>query len=773
MLIKQNQSYAKKIDFQKLTIPAINLLDPVELIRLKSQIESEATKVIVSINKIENLMQSILYNHKQLTKIEHECNQIFTVERVNAWKSQIEPQKTNELIICFAGTGNSIHLAGEYHSEHTRNQNRALAYHVPGVASDPTGQYDPDNIGTEGKIIGRVLQPRCSRIPGLTRADKTIKGSGLIESVQDAYNFIIHVTNSNLLEDDSTIILLGHSRGAVAALLLAKKLLIEKTILGNKKLKIVAHDPVLGQVVPQGAFTILNKQYNINELLYCDLPLPQDNQIHVTMPLAMSDMRSVEFAHIDLLKLRDQLGNSLSIELHPGHHNSALMTAEHINSNIASMKLDRFPMNKWLMLNFSCEPVQRMKGFHQLNQDYRYLMNHYYLLDDKAVLSPEVMKECIRIYSRWIIEDYQAILINPSFHAAMTTLPRYVSKTVCTKLPDIFYNQHHEELVRALFPAFYSDLIQVVSGNKTVNHIADMMTTEVKSNLPDTFLMLLERIKLNETIKHCNQAHYRIDDTSSIKSSGKIEKLSSFFKNSVLYSDDHQKSVTHAAVSQLSHDAIANPISADDFIFELKTFLEQVANNQLLFSTIHFSCSQYLLKAENNQTLFHFLIKSFCKFILEAITAFRINTINTEDAKILRKNISMIIHHMDSLNQLLPKACIDMNKIKDRVVTFIVNYLLTTIDFSKMDKQPLIKLNHRFSHVNDIVNLLVRYSDMREFLDELGRYVLNESFVTSNSGKSRLQEGVLQIVAEYHQSYQTLSDSSMMGAPPSNKVCLS
>lgn len=721
-------------DLNRSIQPSQNLLINTILQSLRVFISEESTSDEIAINKVENLMQSVQYNHKKKTDIENKFFELFTVDKINEWKAKAEKKAAPDLVIAFGGTGNAIHLAGEAHNKMANGYFNdgffpgAYVYNIPGVASDSDCIHDPDVLGISGEITGRNPEPGFIFHPGLAKGQKSVAGIGLVEAVKDAYEHIRQRIEAGQIADDGEITLLGHSRGAVETLLLAKLLLNNPNLLGNRKLTVIAHDPVLGRKLPPGTFQIENKSYNVNELLYLETDADSE-RVNIIIPIAMSDFRHDEFALIDLAKYEKSMSkDAITVEPHPGHHSAALVDATNINCNVVANQFDeKFATRGWFRANFAGESLERQTKFDALHKDYIYLMEHYYLKKGKALLSDEDKRMCIDIYDRWIYENYDRALGNPGYHAAITDSPRYVNPNYLSRIPGLFYNRHHEELIKSLAPNFCAEVLNNYKlGNpKKLSDIINQFAEEFNS-LPKSFKNLVS-VMSQQNLKDNQRKldEYKLSEQKEI-----MPMWFNLLKNMFFYPAHHANKTRHAMHTKLP--GLDKTISASSTLQEIELALSMPRKDRdNAFSLeIHTAVTKFLENPKDDSEhtnpsirLRYFLTKEFCLYLAEKLNCKKMNQEDKGAIERLRDNITKVNKALISI------GTVGEIRVRDKL-DYISDYIVPTLRTGSFF-HPCNLSNHLqrgIEHFKNSAAKLTEKDSNMEVLLKLQKGILGEGF---------------------------------------------
>ena len=668
-----------KSDLNLRTQPCLNLLSDPILQNLINMINEENILDEIAINKIENLMQSVQYNHKTL-EIENKFFEIFTLDKINSWKKQAQKTQAPGLVVCFGGTGNAIHLAGEAHNKVANGYDNeglfpeAYVYNVPGVASDSNCIYDPDVLGVSGEITGRNPTSDFILPTALKKGQKSVAGIGLVEAVQDAYEHIRKRIEANQIAADAEITILGHSRGAVESLLLAKLLLNNPNVLSNRKLTVIAHDPVLGLKLPPGQFAIGNHSYNAKELMYLKTNVDPE-RVNITIPIAMSDFRHDEFALIDLAMYEQNMSaGTVTVEPHPGHHSAALVGAANINCNVVANQFDeKMTTRGWFRANFAGESRERQAKFDALHEDYLYLMEHSYLKKGKVGLPPEVKIKCIDIYVHWITENFDRVLGNPGYHAAITDSPRYVHQQYLSRVPGLFYNRHHEDLINSLAPKFYSDVVSNFRGTnpKELHEIIEAHREEFDA-LPESFKLLASNIS-SKNIKdnQIKQNEYNLAETKE-----RMPMAFNLLYNMFLYPDYHAKKYKHAMHTKVPGiDKNVDAYSTLQSIQKALSLPKEIKDAAFALE-VREVVSKFLLNPKDDSNhkdpsirLQYFLTKEYCNYLYDKLNCKKINQEDPNAIARLRDNITKVNSALDKIGTKQTVSVKDkLNYISQRII---------------------------------------------------------------------------------------------------------
>lgn len=654
------------------TQPALNLLTSSALTSLKDLISNPQLSDKIAINKIENLMQSVQYNHKQITPVEDAFFKEFTLSKIQSWKNNASKDPASGITLCFGGTGHINHLAGEAHCELANNydlsvESKALLnsyiYNIPGVASDPEGIYDPDVLGVQGLITGRTPKPPFMLSAALVKGQKSINGTGCVEAVKDAFAYIKQRIEQGDIAENGVITILGHSRGAVESLLLAQLLMNHPDLMGNRSIKVVAHDPVRGKLTPPGNFTLGNQTFDVDGLLF--KPKPENSPaIQIAIPVAMSDLRHDEFPLIDIHQFEECMGEGIVIvDPHPGFHNCALMPAANVNAMVISNKFEEnYFSNLWFRRNFAGDSLEREAKMDALNQDYKFLLNNYYLLEDKSQLSVENQKKCIEIYSRWILKNYEKTLINPGFHAAVTQQPRFIDRRYLANFPGLFYNSHHEALVKAMAPEFYTAVETLFQKDaideENLTHLLASLSDEEKAafdTLPDSFKKLASTITIKNIRDNKKIQEETSNETVNSKDIGESIGVA-FMRDMVLYPEEHAKKTVKASYQRFT--GFAKTVNTASALKQMNKALKMESNpgmDDKFNLAIKTAANKFLHHCDDSRNndpgtrLQYFLMNEFCQYLDNKLTNIKIRQADAKAIARLRSNIELVVKALNDV----------------------------------------------------------------------------------------------------------------------------
>jgi L-ascorbate metabolism protein UlaG (beta-lactamase superfamily) len=783
--------------FMTSTRPSLNLLTLKALTSLSELIIHPEISDKIALNKIENLIQSVQYNHKQTTPVEASFFKIFTLGKIASWTRRASGEPASGITLCFGGTGHINHLEGEAHCEVANNYDSSIAnktllnsytYNIPGVASDPDGLYDPDVLGVQGVITGRTpVYPSLLPV-ALVKGQKSIAGNGCVEGVKDAFEYIKKLIEKGDIADDAVITILGHSRGAVQSLLLTQLLMNHPDLMGNRTLKVVAHDPVRGKLIPPGHFSIGEETFDVDALLY--KPKPENAPLaQITIPIAMSDLRHDEFPIIDTHLFQERMGEGIvTVEPHPGFHNCALMPSANVNSMVISNKFEEnYFSNLWFRRNYAGDTLEREEKMDALNRDYKFLLNNYYLLDDKKQLSEEAKKKCIEIYSRWISGNYEKTLINPGFHAAVTQQPRFINKQHLSNFSGLFYNLHHEVLVKSIAPEFY-EAVETLFQKEPVDKkdLTDLIENLSEDGLASfrTLPMSFQTLASTITTKNILDNKKIQEETSSsvLNKEGTGESMGiAFVRDLVLFPEEHAKKT--AKISYQRFAGIAEPINAATTLANMANALTDIQSHPKSGNDDKFNLA---IKAAANKFLHHcddsrhedpktrlqyFLMKEYCLYLDNKLTNTKIRQEDSQAISRLRSNIDLVTNALNHIlliedpneqYRLITDTVIPRLKTGSQLgVSTLVSALLRGIE-SYQKSSPSLEVKQAITNLD----LLITNSPIslsRFSLDDNNKLTTNLFFATNNTQrlKNYLQTICIKVSNLNHEELKTPLNMSL------------
>ena len=464
---------------------ARNLLLPTEIIHLKSLLTDVADWKAV--NLLDNVVRSIEFNHRVSTLIEQRFFHYIQKHKLDYWRDQTH-SVAQTIYIHFYGTGVPIFpkncTPDNIIEDHAKN---AYVYRIPGIGSSANGKTDPDSHIPNGAMYDRVKADfQAKEIFTIARSAKVKNGQGIVRGVLDASAHIRKLVQSGALETGANVVVFGHSRGSIAALLLAH-------VIEQHPLFLYLNDPVSGGELRD----VHNDEIELN-INHAYKLIPSKVK-QVIIFIACSEMRA-RFENIDCSKLICSPTTNLRVLVTSGYHNSNIFgdydtSLDAFSFGIFSYFIKGYQATEPSFSERETVKLVYLRHIHHALCQYQLSSKNY---NSEAIdeHTHDAYKMLLKHYAHWLLNDFDRKLMTPSFMVFQNKDSRDITPYQ-SQLSGLFYDKEHERIFRVYLPNLYAYLL--ASSLKTFKDTHPQIMSMVDEEfalLDNESLCLVERYLL-------------------------------------------------------------------------------------------------------------------------------------------------------------------------------------------------------------------------------------------------------------------------------------